>query len=140
MRNILSLLLVIFFLFSGISGLPACYATRLDCTKKNTNSCPFSNDMVEATTEEIPPCHFMQQNSNELPAEASFPFERYKRLKIEQILQSPSELPPFIPSFCATLTLAASDESHAQNQLTRETRNPHYHPPPLYIQYQSFLI
>jgi hypothetical protein len=140
MRNILNLFLVIIFLFSGVSGLPACYATRLDCEKKNTNGCPFSSDMMEAETEDVPPCHFLLQKSNELPTEASFPIDRYKRLKIEQILHSPTELPPFIPSFCIPLTLAANDEIPVQNQITGDNRNPHYHPPPLFIQHQSFLI
>jgi len=140
MRNILNMVLVAIFLLSGVSSLPACYVTKLDCEKKNTSSCPFSSDMVYAEAEELPPCHFLLQNSEKLPIAASFPFERYKRLKIEQILHSPAELPPFMPSFSTALILAANDVTPAQNQMAGETKNPHYHPPPLFIQYQSFLI
>ncbi len=66
--------------------------------------------------------------------------ERYKRLKIEQIQHQQIELPPFIPSFSTTLVLDTNDMNPVQHRITGETKDPHYHPPPLFIQYQSFLI
>ena len=96
--------------------------------------------MGKTESADVPPCHFLLQNNDELPKEASFPLERYKRLKVEQILHGPAELPPFIPSFSTALILAAKDMAPAQNHIAGESINPHYHPPPLFIQYQSFLI
>ncbi len=140
MRNILNMILIAIFLFSGVSGLPACYATNLDCGKKNTSSCPFSSNTAYTEADELPPCHLLLQESEKNPTEASFPLEQYKRLKIEQILHSPTELPPFILTFSTTFILAANDIAPAQHHTAGEIRNPHYHPPPLFIQHQSFLI
>lgn len=140
MRKVINVVLLLVFLVSGVSGLPACYATRLDCEKKNSSSCPFANKAVSMDSREVPPCHFQTQDSGEVPAEASFPMERYKRLTIEQILDNPIELPPFILSLVITLISSTPDENTVQEQNSRESRNPYYHPPPLFIQYQTFLI
>ena len=140
MRNVINIVLLLVFLISGVSGLPACYATKLDCEKKNTLSCPFGNETAAVDSKEFPPCHFQTQDAKELPNETGFPLERYKRLTIEQIPYNPIELPPFILSLAITLIPSTLDTNTAQEQIAGETRNPYYHPPPLFIQYQSFLI
>lgn len=140
MRNVLNLLLLTIFLLSGISSLPACYATKLNCETKNTNSCPFSAMATEEVNSNLPPCHLLAKSSDEQQPEASFPLERYKRLKIEQIQQSQLDLPPFIPSFSTALVLGDKDENFSRHFITGETILPHHHPPPLFLQYQSFLI
>jgi hypothetical protein len=140
MRIILHLILIVVFLLSGISGLPACYATKLDCEKKNTTSCPFSSSAINQEDETLPPCHILAKNTEKSPVEASVPLERYKRLKIEQIQHNPIELPPFIPSFSTTIVLETNNTNPVRHRITGEISNPHHHPPPLFIQYQSFLI
>ena len=140
MRNVLNLLLVTVFLLSGLSSLPACYATKLDCEVKNTNSCPFSSMAAEEESGNIPPCHLLAQESEKQQPEASFPLERYKRLKIEQIQQNQLDIPSFIPSFSTALVLDYKDEDLCRSSIAGETIPLHHHPPPLFIKYQSFLI
>ena len=140
MRNVLNILLLTVFLFSGISNLPACYVTKLDCETKNTNSCPFSAMAAEEANSDLPPCHLIANANDEQHPETGFPLERYKRLKIEQIQQSQLDLPPFIPSFSTALVLGDKDGNLSHHHITGETIPPHHHPPPLFIQYQSFLI
>jgi hypothetical protein len=82
----------------------------------------------------------MAENRLDKKTKASVPLERYKRLKIEQIEYSPTKVPPFIPTFVASAVLETDYTLPVLLPVTNLIIHPHYHPPPLFIQFQSFLI
>lgn len=141
MRNVLNILLLVIFLCSGVSNLPACYATKLDCEKRSSvSSCPLSSNIPEqaCNTESSCPAQCISQ-ANE-PVGAEVPLDRYKRLKIEQRSISPVELPPFIPSFSVTAFIETDREKASLRPTPGLLSTPHYPSPPLFLSHQSFLI
>ncbi|RUM45376.1 MAG: hypothetical protein DSY80_03400 [Desulfocapsa sp.] len=140
MRNILSLLFTTVFLLSGISSLPACYATKLNCKMKNSNSCPFSSIATKKEHKNFTSCPLLAKNKAEQQSENDLPLERYKRLQIEQIQQSLPDLPSFTASFVTAFTLNSKDKYSSRFNITGESVPLNHHPPPLFIRHQSFLL
>jgi len=139
MRTLINFLLITVFLLSGVSQVPACYATKPNCQQKNTSSCPLSGEKLTEAETSKPACPLMAENMQQ-QAEANFPPERYKRLKIEQIQFIPIEIPPFIPSFIVPMVLEKERVTPASYLVAGTFTDLHFHPPPLFIQLQSFLI
>ncbi len=139
MRILVTIMFIVIFLCSGVSSLPACYATKLDCEQKNTNNCPFSGGETLQGDEELPPCHMFAQKKEGSTA-TTLPLEHFQRLKIEQIQQNVIVLPGFIPLFSTSILLEVMCSVPVQKYLAGVGNTPHNHPPPLFIQHQSFLI
>lgn len=100
--------------------------------------------MVKAKQMAVPdkstPCCLLEQPAKKRQSPASFPLDRLKRLKIEQIQHDITILPSFVPSLISTIIIEQPQTHLTNNLLAHRFDNPHYHPPPLYIQHQSFLI
>lgn len=140
MGRIIHFILVCIFLVAGVSQVPACYATKPDCNFKATASCPMIKARQTATPGKSTPCCLLDQLDEQQQSTASFPLDRLKRLKIDQIQHDVTPLPPFVLRLISSITIEQS-EMHLSNTLfPHRFDNPHHRPPPLFIQYQSFLI
>lgn len=140
MGRIFHFILVFIFLVAGVSQVPACYASKPDCVFKATTGCPMVKTMRMAAPEKITPCCLPDQPAEKQKSTASFSPDRLKRLKIEQIQHDVTLLPSFVPGFISSI-IFEQPETHLTNIfLAHGFVNPHHHPPPLFIQHQSFLI
>ena len=140
MRRILHFTLVFIFLVAGVSQVPACYATKPDCNVKATTGCPMVKAKQMAATDKSTPCCLLDQAAEKQQSTASFPLDRLKRLKIDQIQHDVTPLPPFVPGLISSIIIE-HPKMHLSNALfTHRFDNPHHRPPPLFIQHQSFLI
>jgi hypothetical protein len=85
-------------------------------------------------------CSLSGQFAEEQKSTASFPPDRLKRLKVEQIQQDTVVLPSFVPGLICIITFEQPEIHLLNNLLVHGFDNPHHRPPPLFIQHQSFLI
>lgn len=86
------------------------------------------------------PCCLLDQPADKQKSTASFPLDRLKRLKIEQIQPDVTLLPSFVPGLICSIILEQPATHLTSNLLAHRFVSPHHRPPPLFIQYQSFLI
>jgi len=140
MGRILHFILVFIFVVSGVSQVPACYATKLDCNFKATTGCPMVKTRQMTVPDKSMPCCLLDQPAEKEKSAASFPLDRLKRLKIEQIQHDVTLLPSFVPGLISSIIIEQSETHLINNLLARRFDNSHYQPPPLFIQHQSFLI
>ena len=105
MVRILHFILVFIFLVAGISQVPACYATKLDCEFKAATNCP----MVEAEQMSAPDtsmsCPLLLERTKKQKSTASFPLDRLKRLKVVQIQHDTLLLPSFVPGLISNIII-----------------------------------
>ena len=140
MGRIFHFILVFIFLVAGVSQVPACYASKPDCNFKATTGCPMGKANQMVAPEKITPCCLLDQSAEKQQPTASFPLDRLKRLKIEQIQHDVTLLPPFVPGLIRSIIIEQPETHLTNNFLARGFVNFHHHPPPLFIQHQSFLI
>ncbi len=86
------------------------------------------------------PCCLLDQPAEKQKSTASFPLDRLKRLKIEQIQHDGTPLPLFVPALISSIVIEQPKTYLSNTLFTHRFDNPHHRPPPLFIQYQSFLI
>jgi hypothetical protein len=140
MGHLLQFILVFIFLVAGISQVPACYATKPDCDSKATMTCPMATSGSIAASDNNMDCCMLERSVVQESSPVSFPLDRLKRLKIEQIQHDLTILPPFVPGLISTLMVGQGDPRFPDTLSALTIDKLHYRPPPLFIQNQSFLI
>jgi len=141
MLRIFHLILACVFIVAGASPVPACYATRPNCELKTKSGCPLLGSNSMAITADTVPCCHAAKSTQEPEDRVPFPPERLKRLTLDQINQTPFDIPHFVPAWIIRIIYwQAIDTASYQN--ARWRFNDHFHPPPpaLFLQHQSFLI
>ncbi|HID01998.1 MAG TPA: hypothetical protein EYP18_02120 [Desulfobacterales bacterium] len=128
------------FLVAGISQVPACYATKLDCDFKAKTSCPMVEAKQMSTADTSMSCPLLIEGAKKQKSAASFPLDRLKRLKIEQIQHDTLLLPSFTPGLISNIIIEQPETYLAKTLFSHRFDNPNHRPPPLFIQHQSFLI
>lgn len=93
-----------------------------------------------AVPDKSTPCCLLEQPAKKQKSTASFPLERLKRLKIEQIEPDVTLLLSFVPGLISSIIIEQPETHLTNNFLVHRFDNPHHRPPPLFIQHQSFLI
>jgi len=140
MGSILHFILLFIFFVAGISQVPACYVSKPDCNLKATTGCPMVKAREMDALNKDTLCCQLNQPVEKQQSTTSFPLDRLKRLKIEQIQHDVTPLTPFVPRLIGSIIIE-QPKIHLSNTLfTDRLNNLHHHPPPLFIQYQSFLI
>gem|GEM_PF-2798597 len=140
MGRFFHIILVFMFFIAGISQVPACYATKPDCKFKATTGCAMIKAKQMAAPDKSTPCCLLDQTSGKQQSTDSFPLERLKRLKIDQIQYDATILLSFVPALLSSIIIEQPQTHLTNNPLTHRFINPHHRPPPLFIQHQSFLI
>lgn len=93
-----------------------------------------------AASDNRTPCCLLEQSANKQKSTATFPLDRLKRLKIEQIQHDVTLLVSFVPGLISCIIIEQPETHLTNTLLAHRFDNPHHHPPPLFIQHQSFLI
>ncbi len=137
MKFVLHFIMIATFIISGASPLPACYVTRPDCKVRMTTSCPFMGGKHQTATAHIGCCQGNHSAKAQRPAK--FPLEHLKRVTIDQMQVDSVDLPAFAPSLVTSVSYLPVPLSRA-TRLTKQLFSIHYHPPPLYLQHQTFII
>jgi len=140
MGRFLHIILVFIFIIAGISQVPACYATKPNCVFKATTTCPMAEAQPMAASDESTPSCLLEDPAGKQQSTDSFPLERLKRLKIDQIQYDATLLISFIPALFSNIIIEQPQTHLTNNPLSHRFVNPHHRPPPLFIQHQSFLI
>ena len=93
-----------------------------------------------AALDKSTPCCLLEQPTEKQQTPASFPLDRLKRLKIEQIQHDGTLLPSFVPGLISIIIIEQPETHLSNNLFAHRFDNPHHLSPPLFIQFQSFLI
>jgi len=140
MKRFVHFILISLFLFAGVSQVPLCYATKPNCDYKSTQGCPLLKAPARPQPEQVAHCCMHEQSSRKQQPENSLPPDRLKRLTIDQIQ---NDLTPLLSSTTVLSNILRFEHPGpgTVNKFAGQRYiNPHYHPPPLFIQYQTFLI
>ena len=141
MGRVLHFILILIFLAIGVSQVPACYATKPNCNLKATSDCPMAKAKeMGAPDRSLPCCLLDQATKKQQSTTTSFPLDRLKRLKIDQIQPDVASVPPFVPKLFSRIIIKQPETNLPNILFTHRFDNPYRHPPALFLQHQSFLI
>lgn len=115
-------------LAAGVSQVPACYATKLDCSYRDVTGCSMVKTGHMAKSESSTTCCLKGQAIEKQKATDSYPLDRLKRLKIDQIQHDATLLPPFGPELVTSITLEQTATRPAAYLVVHKFGNPHYSP------------